>query len=130
MASDIRSHLLLPRAQPSMVINLRCELNLDCQRFCGIAQNVVIAGQSEFLSQVFENYVADECRNDGDNKVLDRKNIFHGKNQGLSALICAGEFPHQEVGIEKDNDETHLNDCSPNRSQLSRIFLVVHCTQL
>jgi len=77
-----------------------------------------------FLAKVLKNYIADQCGNDRNREIGGCKNISNGKSQALSLLICMSKFPHQEIGIKQEDYETDLNDCSPKRGQLSRVFRI------
>ena len=49
------------------------------------------------VSKKFKNYVADQSGNYGDNEIVDRENIFNGKNQSLSLAIGMRKLAHQKV---------------------------------
>src|SRR5713101_5959324 len=78
----------------------------------------------KFLPEVLKNDIADQCGNDRNCEVGGCKNIFKGKNQGLSLLICMRKLPHQKIGIKQEDYETDLNDRPPKRGQLSGVFRV------
>jgi hypothetical protein len=54
----------------------------------------------KFLSEIFKNYIADQCGNCRNKEVGNRKNILNSKNQALSLPICMSKFPHQKIGIK------------------------------
>jgi hypothetical protein len=84
-----------------------------------------IAKGLEFLSEVFDDYVADQAGDDGDIEIGGRKNVFDGEKEGLAVAICAGEFAHQEIGIEEKDDEADLDHRPPKRRQFVRLSGVV-----
>src|SRR3984893_16613411 len=79
----------------------------------------------KFLSEIFKNYIADQCGNCRNKEVGNRENILNSKNQALSLPICMSKFPHQKIGIKYEDYEAYFDYCSPNRGQLSR--MIIHC---
>lgn len=66
-------------------------------------------------SKEFENNVTDKrgCRRNL--KIRRRENICNRpKEPSLLPQTRALEFAHQQVGIEKEDDKTDLDDCSPD----------------
>ena len=55
--------------------------------------------------------MADHCGKDGDDKISDREYIQDRVKQRLSlGAVGIREFPHKQVGIKQEDDETHLGD--------------------
>jgi len=68
--------------------------------------------------KIFDNYIADQCGNDGNNKIGDCENVSKGKKQALAVFsIRMLKFAHQEIRIKQKDYESDLNQCSPDRSQ-------------
>jgi len=78
---------------------------------------------------MFKNQISNESGNYCNHKIFHGKNIFNSKKQSLTTLICTSKFPHQKVGIKKDNDEPNLNNGSPNWSKLF-VIPTIHRAQL
>jgi len=67
------------------------------------------------LPNKFNKHITDEGGDDGDEKIGSGKNISDSPGQA-SPLSSprALEFTHQEIGIKKEDNETHLDHGSPH----------------
>ena len=75
----------------------------------------VLCAGLESLSERFKKHIADECGYRGNSKIGDGKNISDCPTY-TSALSQARalKFSHQEIGIKQEDDETYLDDRSPD----------------
>ena len=84
------------------------------------------AGGLEFLAEKLKDNVADEAGDDGNHEICSRENIVECEGQGLSVSVRVSEFAHQEIGVEKEDDEADFNDGPPKRGQLSVVARICH----
>ena len=87
------------------------------------------AANLKSLSKAVKKQVADQSRNNGNNQIRDRKDIFNGESQTLPPAICTSKFPHQKIGIEQEDYKTDLYERLQSRRQFSRLFRI-RCHQL
>jgi len=73
----------------------------------------------QFLSQMFKHDVADEGRNERNNEIRLRQDVVEGVRQRLALTVGDGEFAHEKVGIEEEDDECNLNHRAQKRLQES-----------
>ena len=75
----------------------------------------------KLLPKIFKHYLAEQSGNDGNCGIRDGENIFDAEHQALSVANRTSKFPHQKIGIEQKDYETDLNNCPPDRCQLSAL---------
>ena len=67
----------------------------------------------QFVSKKFNKHITNERGYYSDLKIGHRKNIFNGPKQALAPGYTGTlKFPHQKIGIKKEDDETGF-DCRP-----------------
>ena len=49
------------------------------------------------LAKKFKNYVANQSGKDGNPKISNRENIFHGESQTLALAVDLSKLAHQQV---------------------------------
>ncbi len=77
------------------------------------------------LAQVLEDDIADGAGNDGDGKVSGGEDVEQGHAEALADAAFPVELPHQEVGVEEEDNECHLDDGPPEMGDEAAIFGVV-----
>ena len=69
----------------------------------------------ELVAEGFEDYVADECGDQGDGEVCGGEDVVEGECERLALPVGAGELTHQQVGIKEEDDECNLDHGSEGR---------------
>jgi len=75
----------------------------------------------EFFAQEFKRDVADEGGDEGDDAIRAREYVDKGEGQSFAVGVGDGEFAHQEIGIEKKDNERDLNDRPPEGGETAAI---------
>lgn len=83
-------------------------------------------GWLEFFAEVFEGDVADGGGEDGDGKVLDGEDVVQSDGEGFARAVGTAELSHQEVGIEKKDDERDFNYCSTELAEPTVFSVLMH----
>jgi hypothetical protein len=75
----------------------------------------------EFFAEVFEDDVADEGGDDGDEEVLAGDDVVQGDGEGLAGAVGGVELAHEEVGVEEEDDERDLDNGPKEMAESTRL---------
>jgi hypothetical protein len=64
----------------------------------------------EFTAEELEDHVADEGCDVGDEEVWESEDVGEGQGEGFALSGRAVELPHEQVGIEEEDDEADFDD--------------------
>lgn len=74
----------------------------------------------ELLAEGFEDKVADGGGEEADGEVAEGQDVVEREGKGLAGAVGVGEFAHEEVGVEEEEDEGDLDDRAPERGEKAR----------
>jgi hypothetical protein len=75
----------------------------------------------EFLAQVFEDKIADQCGDNGDGEVGNSEDVDQSHCQSLAVTVGGGELAHQQIGIEEKDDKAGFDDRTPEGGEATAI---------
>ena len=79
----------------------------------------------EFTAEELEDDVADEGCDVGDEEVWESEDVGEGQGEGFAVSGRAVEFPHEQVGIEEEDDERDLDDRAADFGEETRFLGVM-----